>query len=66
MWYIFSLNIYGLKHKNSKTVLNAFIEIVNEANRKQINFGLFKEENFTINLCKNDWAKIIHFNVFDT
>ena len=42
-----------LKDKKGKTVLNAFIEIVNESIRNQINHGLIKEENFTINLCKN-------------
>ena len=54
MGYILSLNIYGLKTKNSKTVFDAFIELVNEANRKQINFGLLKEDDFSINLCKTD------------
>ena len=42
-----------LKVKKGKTVLNAFIEIVNESNINQINYGLIKEENFIINLCKN-------------
>ena len=43
-----------LKDKKDKTVLNAFIEIVNEFNRvNQIIYGLIKEENFTIDLCKN-------------
>ena len=42
-----------LKYKNGKTDLNAFIEIVNNVNVNQINHGLIKEENFTINLCKN-------------
>ena len=37
-----------LKDKKDKKVLHAFIEIVN-----QINYGLIKEENFTINFCKN-------------
>ena len=41
-----------LKDKKGKTVLNAFIEILNESNRKP-NYGLIKEENFTINSCKN-------------
>ena len=35
------------KDKKGKTVLNAFIEIVNESYSKQINYGLIKEENFT-------------------
>ena len=43
-----------LKDKKDKTVLNVFIEIVNEFNRvNQIIYGLIKEENFTIDLCKN-------------
>ena len=43
-----------LRDKKDKTVLNAFIEIVNEFNRvNQIIYGLIKEENFTIDLCKN-------------
>ena len=41
-----------LKDKKGKTTLNAFIEIVNESNRKP-NKLLIKKENFTINLCKN-------------
>ena len=41
-----------LKDKG-KTVLNAFHKIVNESIVNQINYGLIKEENFTINLCKN-------------
>ena len=39
--------------KGKITVLNAFIEIVNETNLNQINYRLIKEENFTINLCNN-------------
>ena len=35
-----------LKDKKGKTVLNAFIEIVNESNLNQINYDLIKEENF--------------------
>ena len=42
-----------LKERKGKTVLNAFIEIVNESNRKPNNYELLKEENFIINLCKN-------------
>ena len=42
-----------LKDKKGKTVLNNFIEIVNGLILKQINYGLIKEENFKINLCKN-------------
>ena len=41
-----------LKDKKGKTVLNAFVETRNESNRKP-NYGLIKEENFTINLCQN-------------
>ena len=47
-----------LKDKKGKTVLNIFNEIVNESNCKQ-NYGLIKEENFTINLCKNGQTIII-------
>ena len=39
--------------KIGKTVLNAFIEIVNESHRKPNKLWMIKEENFTINLCKN-------------
>ena len=52
---MFSLNMHGLnfqKKKNGKQLFNAFIEIVNESNRK-INYGLIKKENFTINLYEN-------------
>ena len=41
-----------LKDKKVKTVLNALVETRNESNRKP-NYGLIKEENFTINLCQN-------------
>ena len=41
------------KISNGKTVLNIFIEIVNDLMVKQINYGLIKEKNFTINLYKN-------------
>ena len=41
-----------LKDKKGKTVLNAFIKIVMNLIVNQINYGLIKEENFTINLCK--------------
>ena len=41
-----------LKDKKGKTVLNGFIRIVNESNRKP-NFGVIKEKDFKINLCKN-------------
>ena len=37
-----------LKDKKGKIVLKAFIEIVNEPNHKPINYGLIKEEKFTI------------------
>ena len=42
-----------LKDKKGKTFFNAFIEIGNELIVNQINYGLIKEMNFTINLCKN-------------
>ena len=47
-----------LKGKKGKTVFNAFIEIVNESNCKT-NYGLIKEENFIINVCKNGWTIMI-------
>ena len=42
-----------LKVKKCKTAHIAFIEIVNESNHKPNKLRLIKEENFTINLCKN-------------
>ena len=42
-----------LKDKKGETVLNGFIEIVMNLIVNQINYGLIKEENFTINLCNN-------------
>ena len=41
--------------KKGKTVLNAFIETVNDSNRKpnKLWVELIKEENFTIKLWKN-------------
>ena len=42
-----------LKDKKGKTVLNAFIQILNESNCNQVNYGLIKEGHFTINFCKN-------------
>ena len=53
---MFSPNILGLnlwRTKKGKTVLNAFIKSANESNQNQINYGLIKEENFTIKLGKN-------------
>ena len=45
--------VKSLTDKQAKTVLNAFMEIVNESNCKQNKLWLIKEENFTINVCKN-------------
>ena len=45
--------VKSLKYKKGKTVYNAFIKIVNESNCKPINYGLIKEKNFMVNLCKN-------------
>ena len=57
LYVIDVLNKYAwvepLKDKKGKTFLNAFIEIGNELIVNQINYGLIKEKNFTINLCKN-------------
>ena len=51
--------IYALvkpsKDKNGKTVLNAFIKIVNEFSHQPNNYGLMKKENFTINLWKSGY-----------
>ena len=45
--------VKSLKIERCKTVLNAFIDIVNESNCNHINYGLIQEENFTTKLCKN-------------
>ena len=53
---IFSLNMHRLNlwtAKNGKTVLNAFIEILNESNRKPNKLWVDQKENFRINLRKN-------------
>ena len=41
-----------LKDKKGETVLNVFIGILNLI-VNQINYGLIKQQNFIINLCKN-------------
>ena len=48
-----------LKDEKCKTVLNAFFEIVNESNRKSNKLWVDQEVNFTINLTKNGYTKII-------
>ena len=45
--------IKPLKDKKSKTVLNAFIEIVNESNRKPNKLWVDKKKNFIKNFRKN-------------
>ena len=45
--------IKPFEDKKGETVLIAFIEIVNDLIVNQINYGLIKEENFIINLCKD-------------
>ena len=50
---VFSLNMRGGKPLKGKTVLNYFIEIVNESNRKLNKLWVDQGRNFTINLCKN-------------
>ena len=45
--------VKSLQDKEGKAVLNTFIKVVNESNRKPINYELIKKGNFTINLCKN-------------
>ena len=51
--------IYALvkpsKDKNGKTILNAFIKIVNEYSHQPNNYGLMKKENFTINLWESGY-----------
>ena len=42
-----------LNDKKVKTVLDTFIEIVNESNGKPINYWLIKEKNFIMKLYKN-------------
>ena len=42
-----------LNDKKGKIVLNAFIEIVTEPNRKPNRLWSIKEENFILILCKN-------------
>ena len=42
-----------IKDKKGKTVLNAFIEIVNESNRKPNKLWIDQGGEFTMNLCKN-------------
>ena len=42
-----------LSDKKVKTVLDTFIEIVNESNGKPINYWLIKEKNFVMKLYKN-------------
>ena len=53
--YVFTKYAWGkpLKNEKGKTVLNAFMEIINDLIANQINYGLIKEENFTINSCKD-------------
>ena len=45
--------IKPFEDKKGETVLIAFIEIVNDLIVNQINYGLIKEDNFIINLCKD-------------
>ena len=47
------------KDEKGKTVLTAFIEIVNESNRKPNKLRIDQEENFTISVSKNGYTKII-------
>ena len=55
---MFLPNMHGLnlsKIKKSKTVLNAFVEIVHESNHKPNNLWLIKEQNF----IKKTYAKMV-------
>ena len=49
---VFTKYAWG-KPLKGKTVLNYFIEIVNESNRKLNKLWVDQGKNFTINLCKN-------------
>ena len=42
-----------LKDNKGKIALNTFIKIVMNLIVNQINYGLIKEENFILKLCKN-------------
>ena len=59
---MFSLNtcVKPLKDKKGKTVLNAFIEIVNESNREPNNHELIKEDKCIIKLCKNGLVIMVY------
>ena len=48
-----------MKDKKGETVLNDFIETVNESNRKPSNLWVGQGDNFTINLCKNGYSNSI-------
>ena len=58
---MFSLNMHGLQSLNDQKgkAVFALIEILNESNRKLKKYGLIKEENFKINLCKSGYTTMI-------
>ena len=45
--------VKALKDNKAKAVLHGFIGIVSNLNINQVNYGLTREEHFTINVCKN-------------
>ena len=48
-----------LKEKLAETGLNRLILVVNESNCMPKKYGLIKEDNFTIILCKIGYMKMI-------
>ena len=48
-----------LKDKKCKTVLNAFIEIVNKSNRKPNKLWVHQIKKYYNNLCKNDGTVMV-------
>ena len=42
--FLLNMHVLNLRDKKGKTVLNAFIKIVNEYNRKPNNYGFITEE----------------------
>ena len=52
--FLLNMHVLNLRDKKGKTVLNAFIKIVNEYNRKPNKLWVYHGRDFTLNLCKND------------
>ena len=52
--------VKSLKDEKGKTIINAFIKMINESNRKPDKSWVAPGRKFyNINLCKNDWETII-------